>query len=152
MRIALGADHAGYELKQKIRARLEQQGIEVDDKGTIDNNSVDYPDYARQVGHDVADKKVDLGILVCGSGIGMAIAANKVPGVRAANVSTEYEAQMSREHNDANVLAIGARILQNDQAFKIVDTWIKTQFAGGRHQKRLDKISEIERQELAKTK
>jgi ribose 5-phosphate isomerase B len=152
MRIALGADHAGYELKQKIRARLEQQGIEVDDKGTIDNNSVDYPDYARQVGHDVADKKVDLGILVCGSGIGMAIAANKVPGVRAANVSTEYEAQMSREHNDANVLAIGARILQNDQAFKIVDTWIKTQFAGGRHQKRVDKISEIERQELAKTK
>jgi ribose 5-phosphate isomerase B len=152
MRIALGADHAGYELKQKIRARLEQQGIEVDDKGTIDNNSVDYPDYARQVGHDVADKKVDLGILVCGSGIGMAIAANKVPGVRAANVSTEYEAQMSREHNDANVLAIGARILQDDQAFKIVDTWIKTQFAGGRHQKRVDKISEIERQELAKTK
>jgi ribose 5-phosphate isomerase B len=152
MRIALGADHAGYDLKQKIRARLEQQGIEVDDKGTIDNNSVDYPDYARQVGHDVADKKVDLGILVCGSGIGMAIAANKVPGVRAANVSTEYEAQMSREHNDANVLAIGARILQDDQAFKIVDTWIKTQFAGGRHQKRVDKISEIERQELAKTK
>jgi len=152
MKIALGADHAGYELKQKIRARLEQQGIAVEDKGTLDHNSVDYPDYARDVGHDVADKKVDFGILVCGSGIGMAIAANKVPGVRAANVSTEYEAQMSREHNDANVLAIGARILQDDQAFKIVDTWLKTQFAGGRHQKRVDKISAIERQEAAKSK
>ena len=150
MRIALGADHAGYELKQKIRARLEQQGIVVADHGTIDNNSVDYPDYAAAVAHEVAGHRADLGILVCGSGIGMAIAANKVPGVRAANVSNEYEAQMSREHNDANVLAIGARILQDDQAFKIVDTWLKTQFAGGRHQKRVDKISDLERQELAK--
>ena len=147
MRIAIGADHAGFELKEKIKQRLAQQGIEVRDQGTVSNESVDYPDFARKVGEQVAGKQVDLGVLVCGSGIGMAIAANKVPGVRAANVTTEYEAQMSREHNDANVLAIGARVLKDDQAFAIVDKWLSTPFAGGRHQRRVDKIMEIERQE-----
>ncbi len=147
MKIALGADHAGYELKQKIKQWLANAGIEVHDEGTVSNESVDYPDFARKVGEDVAGKKVDLGILVCGSGIGMSIAANKVPGVRAANVTTEYEAQMSREHNDANVLALGARVLKEDEAHRIVDKWLHSQFAGGRHQRRVDKIMEIEREE-----
>jgi ribose 5-phosphate isomerase B len=147
MKIALGADHAGYELKEKIKQRLAARGVEIEDKGTVSNNSVDYPDFAREVGEDVAGKRADLGILVCGSGIGMAIAANKVPGVRAANVTSEYEAQMSREHNDANVLAIGARIIDDRKAFNIVDKWLQSSFAGGRHQKRIDKIAEIEREE-----
>lgn len=147
MKIALGADHAGFELKNKIKDWLAQQGIQVNDEGTNGPESVDYPDYARKVGEDVAGARADLGILVCGSGIGMAIAANKVPGVRAANVSSEYEAQMSREHNDANVLTLGARILKDDEARKIVDKWLHTEFAGGRHQQRVDKITAIERDE-----
>jgi ribose 5-phosphate isomerase B len=150
IRIALGADHAGFELKQKIKAHLAQQGFQVDDRGTVSNESVDYPDFAKSVGEQVAGKQANLGVLVCGSGIGMAIAANKVPGVRAANVSTEYEAQMSREHNDANVLALGARILDEDKAFTIIDKFLQTQFAGGRHQRRVDKISDIEREEMAR--
>ena len=148
MKIAIGADHAGYELKEKIKQRLTQQGISIQDEGTASSESVDYPDFARKVGEDVAGHKADLGVLVCGSGIGMAIAANKVPGVRAANVTSEYEAQMSREHNDANVLALGARVLKEDEAFAIVDKWLHTAFAGGRHQKRVDKIAEIERAEM----
>ena len=148
MKIAIGADHAGFELKEKIKQRLVQQGIEVRDEGTVSSESVDYPDFARKVGEEVATRQVDYGVLVCGSGIGMSIAANKVPGVRAANVTTEYEAQMSREHNDANVLAVGARILKDDEAFAIVDKWLHTPFAGGRHQRRVDKIMEIERQEI----
>ena len=148
MKISLGADHAGYPLKEKIKQRLAQQGIEVTDHGTTSIDSVDYPDYAREVAHDVAGKRADWGILVCGSGIGMAMSANKIPGVRAANVTTEYEAQLSREHNDANVLAVGARILDDATAFKIVDKWLHTGFAGGRHQRRVDKISELEREEI----
>ena len=148
MKIAIGADHAGFELKEKIKQRLAQQGIEVHDEGTLSNESVDYPDFARKVGEEVAARQVDYGVLVCGSGIGMSIAANKVPGVRAANVTSEYEAQMSREHNDANVLAVGARVLKDDEAFAIVDKWLHTPFAGGRHQRRVDKIMEIERQEI----
>jgi ribose 5-phosphate isomerase B len=149
MKIALGADHAGFELKDKIKQWLAQHGIEVRDEGTHSGESVDYPDYARKVGEDVVEKRADLGILVCGSGIGMSIAANKVPGVRAANVTSEYEAEMSREHNDANVLALGARILSEDKAQKIVDKWLHTSFSGGRHQRRVEKIGEIERQEKA---
>ncbi len=147
MKIALGADHAGFELKQKIKAHLEKQGIKVEDQGTVSTESVDYPDFAKKVGEAVARKQADLGVLVCGSGIGMAIAANKVPGIRAANVSTEYEAEKSREHNDANVVTIGSRILEDQKAFTIVDTFLKTAFAGGRHQQRVDKIAAIERQE-----
>jgi ribose 5-phosphate isomerase B len=152
MRIAIGADHAGFELKQKVRDHLARNGYEVQDEGTGSTESVDYPDFARSVGEDVAAKTADRGILVCGSGIGMAIAANKVPGIRAANVSTEYEAQMSREHNDANVLTLGARILDEPTAMKIVDIWLATEFAGGRHQKRVDKISQIEHEALERQK
>jgi ribose 5-phosphate isomerase B len=151
MKIAIGADHAGFELKEKIKARLKEQGVAVEDQGTVSTDSVDYPDFARKVGDSVASKKADLGVLVCGSGIGMAIAANKVPGVRAANVSTEYEAEKSREHNDANVVTLGSRILDDAKAFSIVDTFLKTAFAGGRHQQRVDKISAIEREDKAAT-
>jgi ribose 5-phosphate isomerase B len=147
MKIALGADHAGYELKNRIRQHLEQKGIQVQDEGTNSPESVDYPDFARLVAQDVAQGHVDRGVLVCGSGIGMAISANKVDGVRAANVTSQYEAQMSREHNDANVLALGARILKEQDALQIVDTWIATAFAGGRHQRRVDKISDLERKQ-----
>lgn len=147
MKIAIGADHAGFELKEKVKQRLAARGIEMLDKGTVSNESVDYPDFARKVAEDVAGRRADLGILVCGSGVGMSIAANKVPGVRAANVATEIEAEMSRRHNDANVLAIGARVLDDQQAFAIVDKWLASPFEGGRHQRRVDKIMQIEREE-----
>ena len=148
MKISLGADHAGYELKEKLKQRLAQEGVQVDDRGTTSNESVDYPDFARMVAEEVADKKADLGVLVCGSGVGMAIAANKVPGIRAANVSNVTEAGLSREHNDANVLAIGARFLDDATAFNIVEKFLHTPFAGGRHQRRVDKITAIEREEI----
>jgi ribose 5-phosphate isomerase B len=149
MKIALGADHAGYELKDQIKLHLEHQGVEVRDEGTSSPESVDYPDYARSVAHDVSQQRADLGILVCGSGIGMAMAANKVDGIRAANVSSDYEARMSREHNNANVLALGARILKPEDALRIVDAWLATQFAGGRHERRVEKIAAMEKEENA---
>ncbi len=147
MLIAIGADHAGFELKESIKQQLVSQGFEVCDEGTHSTASVDYPDFARKVGEDVAGGRARFGVLVCGSGIGMAIAANKVPGVRAANVTTEWEAQMSREHNDANVVTVGARILDVATAEKLVDKFLHTDFAGGRHQRRVEKIAEIERAE-----
>ena len=147
MKIALGADHAGYELKDKIRDHLRGKGIDVKDEGTRSADSVDYPDYAQLVAEDVSHGRAQLGILVCGSGIGMAISANKVNGIRAANVSSENEARLSREHNNANVLALGARILKEEDAFKIVDAWLATPFAGGRHERRVEKIAAIENQE-----
>lgn len=143
MKIALGADHAGFELKEKIKQHLIAKGITVDDRGTHSAEPVDYPDYARPVGEEVAHRKADWGILVCGTGIGMCMAANKIPGILAANVDTELEAQMSREHNDANVLALGGRVLDEGTALKIVDRWLATAFAGGRHQRRVDKIRAI---------
>jgi len=149
-KIALGADHAGRELKDKIKSHLEEQGYEVDDRGTASTESVDYPDFARSVAEEVAEKQVQYGILVCGSGIGMAIAANKVPGIRAANVSSAYEAQMSREHNNANVLTLGARILKEPEALSIVNTFLGSMFEGGRHQRRLDKITAMERTAMVK--
>ena len=152
MKLALGSDHAGYELKEKLKSWLKLQGIDVQDEGTRSTDSVDYPDYARKVAESVARHDADLGILVCGTGIGMAISANKVPGIRAANVHSEFEAQMAREHNDANVLTLGARILQQDQAEKIVDTWLKSTFAAGRHQARVDKIMAIEKEDLTADK
>jgi ribose 5-phosphate isomerase B len=145
MKIALGADHAGFELKEIIRQHLANRGFELDDRGTNSQASVDYPDFARLVGEQVASGKADLGILVCGAGIGMSIAANKVPGIRAANAHSEVEAQLSREHNDANVLTLGGRLLESQLALRIVDRWLSTSFTGGRHQRRVDKISELER-------
>jgi ribose 5-phosphate isomerase B len=144
MKIALGADHAGFELKEAIRQHLTINGVAVQDCGTTSPESVDYPDFARAVGEAVAARRADFGILVCGTGIGMAIAANKVPGIRAANVNTESEAMLCREHNDANVLTLGGRLLDQSAAFKIVDAGLRTPFAGGRHQRRVDKITAME--------
>jgi len=150
MKIALGADHAGFELKERIRQHLLKQGVEVKDQGTNSGESVDYPDFARLVGEEVARKNADWGILVCGSGIGMAMAANKVPGIRAAQATSELEAQLSREHNDANVLTVGARLSDEATALKIVDRWLQTPFAGGRHARRVEKIAALEREEMLK--
>ena len=144
MRVAVGADHAGYELKEKIKFHLVELGHAVEDCGTASSDSCDYPDFAHAVAGRVASGVAQRGILVCGSGIGMAIAANKTPGVRAANISSEYEARMSREHNDLNVLTMGSRILAEEQATAIVDVWLHTRFAGGRHQQRLEKLSALE--------
>ena len=143
----MGSDHAGFELKEKIKRYLAQAGWTVEDAGTHSTASVDYPDYAQKVGEDVARMKADLGILVCGSGIGMAMAANKIPGIRAAHANNITEAQLSREHNNANVLALGARFLDESQACQIVSKWLATPFAGGRHQQRVEKIAKIEARE-----
>ena len=145
--IAIASDHAGFELKEALKTALSELNFAPLDLGTNGPASVDYPDFARKVADDVVAGKVDSGILVCGTGIGMAMAANKVHGIRAAAADNEFEAQMAREHNDANVLTMGARVIDAAMAEKIVEVWLKTQFAGGRHQKRVDKIMEIEREE-----
>ena len=145
MRIALGADHAGLALKNNIRQLLDERGIAYRDFGTNSTESVDYPDFAAAVAQEVSSGAFDRGILVCGSGIGMAIAANKVAGIRAAPVVDEQCARLSREHNDANVLALGERFIPADAARRIVNTFIDTAFAGGRHQRRVDKIRALDR-------
>ncbi len=144
MRVALGADHAGVHLKDAVRALLESRGLEVQDFGTVGEGSVDYPDYAAQVGRAVAAGQADLGVLACGTGLGMAIAANKIDGVRAAPVIDLESARLAREHNDANILALGARVTTADTALQIVSTFLDTPFGGGRHQRRLDKITALE--------
>jgi ribose 5-phosphate isomerase B len=145
MKVALGSDHAGFELKDKLKQHLEANGVTVDDKGTHSTASVDYPDYAQAVGNEVVSHQADCGILVCGSGIGMSIAANKIHGIRAALAHDEIGAQLSREHNDANVLALGARMLDEKTAFGIVDRWLATPFPGGeRHKHRIEKIEALE--------
>jgi ribose 5-phosphate isomerase B len=145
MKLALGADHAGYLLKDRIRQYVTERGHQVIDEGTNTSDSVDYPDYAAKVAEDVAAGRAERGILVCGSGIGMAIAANKIPGIRAANICNEYQAQMSREHNNLNVITLGARIVDENDAKQIIQIWLDTPFSGGRHSGRLDKLHEIER-------
>ncbi len=145
MKIAIGADHAGFELKEKIKRRLVQQGVSVEDLGTSSSESCDYPDFGRKVAEAVASGQANLGITVCGTGIGMAMTANKVRGVRAAAVNSEFEAQMAREHNDANVLSLGARLMSEERALQFVDKFLHTAFAGGRHQRRVDKIMAIEK-------
>ncbi|PWT89978.1 MAG: ribose 5-phosphate isomerase B [Blastocatellia bacterium] len=145
MKVALASDHAGYEEKERLKGVLMDLGVEFADLGTSSEASVDYPDYARKVAEQVADGKVDQGLLVCGSGTGMAISANKVPGVRAAVAWSEEIARLARQHNDANVLAIGARTTPPDDIPKIVRTFFTTDFEGGRHSSRVQKISDIER-------
>ena len=145
MKIALGSDHGGLSLKEEIIKHLESQNIEVKDFGTHTENSCDYPDYALKVAEEVVAQNFDLGILICGTGIGISIAANKVPGIRAALCSDTFSAHATREHNNANILALGARVVGKGLALDIVDAFINAKFEGDRHQIRIDKITEIEK-------
>lgn len=147
MRVALGADHGGYELKEAILCHLEKQGIEVQDFGTHSKDSVDYPKYGFAVGSAIIKEKADLGIIVCGTGLGISMAANKIPGIRAAVCTETFSARMAREHNNANILALGARVIGVGLALEIVDIFLKTEFSGGRHALRVNMISDIERGE-----
>lgn len=145
MKIAMGADHGGFSLKETIKQHLEEQGHEVLDLGTYDTASCHYPVYAEKVARAVAAGQAERGILVCGTGIGMSIAANKIPGIRAAAVSDCFTAQATREHNDANILCLGERTVGPGLAMRIVDTYLAAQFQGGRHQTRLDMIATLEK-------
>jgi len=143
--IALGSDHAGYALKEVIKKYLEEKGIPYKDFGTFSERSVDYPDYALKVAEAVASGECTEGILICGTGIGMSITANKVPGIRAAHVEDVFSARAAKEHNNANILCMGGRVTGPGLAIMMVEEWLNATFQGGRHQKRIDKISEIEK-------
>lgn len=146
MKIAIGADHAGFEGKEKIKKTLDELGVEYEDVGTFSNDSVDYPDFSQKVGEKVSNGEVEKGILVCGSGIGVAIAANKISGIRAAQAWNEETARLSRQHNDANVLTIGARVIPETEIPKIVQAWLETDFEGGRHAGRVEKMMNLEKE------
>lgn len=148
MQIGLGSDHGGFELKEELKAFLKSLGFEPADLGTFNEESVDYPDFGILVAGKVSRGELEKGILICGTGIGMSVVANKFRGVRAALVNDLYSARLSREHNDANVLVIGGRIVARDLAKEIVKTWLETPFAGGRHKKRLEKIEALEKEKL----
>jgi ribose 5-phosphate isomerase B len=145
MKIAIASDHGGYELKEVLKTFLVSQSVEVVDLGTPGEASVDYPDYGIQVSERVSKGEVGRGVLVCGTGIGMSVVANKFPRVRAALVHDLFSAKLSREHNDANILVLGGRVVGKDLAKEILRVWLETPFAGGRHQKRLDKITALEK-------
>jgi ribose 5-phosphate isomerase B len=147
MKIAIAADHAGFALKEKVRARLEAEGHQVTDFGAASAESCDYPDYAQPVAREVAQGHFDRGILVCFTGIGMAIAANKVAGVRAVRAQSADEARLTREHNDANVLTLGARYIDEPRAMEVIEPFLATEFAGGRHARRVAKIAQLEHRE-----
>jgi len=145
MKIALGSDHGGYSLKQSLIPFLQERDIQVADAGTNNgDDSVDYPDFAERVALLVSHGEVAAGILVCGTGIGISIAANKIPGIRAALVTDVFMARMAREHNNANILVLGGRVLDEQKACDLVGAWLDATFEGGRHQGRLDKIADIE--------
>lgn len=144
LKISLGSDHAGFSLKEKVREYLQAKGFDVADQGTTGLESVDYPDYAEKVAASVVAKEADFGVVVCGTGIGVAMAANKVPGIRAANCADTISAHFARAHNDANVLAMGGRVTDEATARKIIDVWIETSFEGGRHERRVQKIDLID--------
>ncbi len=143
-RIAVGSDHAGFELKEALAQHLRDSGYEVVDVGTHSRESVDYPDYGEAVGQSVTKGLADVGLAVCGTGIGISIAANKVDGVRAAVVHDVTTARLAKEHNDANVLCMGSRIVGPEVATEALDAFLATHWAGGRHQRRIEKISAIE--------
>lgn len=142
--ILLGSDHGGLALKESIKTLLEERGILYDDCGTNSSDSVDYPDFGEKVARRISNGDAEKGILFCGTGIGMSIIANKFPGVRAALATDLFMAQMAKEHNNANILVLGGRVLREDQARSMVSAWLDASFEAGRHQKRLDKISLIE--------
>lgn len=142
--IAVGSDHGGLVLKEAVKSALLARGLKVDDYGTDNGDSVDYPDFGEKVAGAVSRGEVELGILVCGTGIGMSIVANKYPGVRAALVTDLFMAQMAKEHNNANVLVLGGRVLDEDVAVNMVNVWLDSVYEAGRHQRRLDKITRLE--------
>ena len=142
--IALGSDHGGLELKNALMRELQERGLEVQDFGTASNDSVDYPDFATKVAGAVSRAEAELGVLVCGTGIGMSIVANKFPRVRAALATDDFMAQMAKEHNNANILVLGGRVLTEEAAVKMLTVWLDSEYEGGRHQRRLDKIAQVE--------
>jgi ribose 5-phosphate isomerase B len=143
--IVIGSDHGGLNLKAALRSYLERRSIEVSDVGTDTDASVDYPDFGLKVAETVRSGGAEAGVLICGTGIGMSIAANKVPGIRAALVTDVFMARMAKEHNNANILVLGGRVLDEQKACDLVGAWLDATFEGGRHQGRLDKIAEIEK-------
>lgn len=146
--LALGSDHGGYNLKEAIKKYLDEKGIEYQDFGTYSTDSIDYAPIAAKVAHGVADGKFEKGVLCCGTGIGIGIAANKVKGIRCALVSNAFCAEMTRRHNDANIISMGGRVITEEQAVQYVDIFLNTPFEGGRHQTRIDQIAQIENGEL----
>lgn len=148
MKIAIGTDHAGFEAKEALRKALEEKGEEVLDCGTFSSEPVDYPGYARAVAEKVLSGEAERGVLVCGSGVGMSIAANKFPGIRAALCFSREVAELCRLHNDANVLVLPGRFFSAVELFGMVEIWLSTPFAGGRHKRRLDEIASIECQTM----
>ncbi len=144
MKIGIGSDHGGFELKEHIKDYFEKEGIDYLDYGTKSLDSVDYPDYGRKLAEGVLSGEVDKGIAICGTGIGISIACNKVKGIRCALCGDTYSARMSVEHNNANIMALGGRVIGKDLAIEIVSIWLKSQFQGGRHERRINKISDIE--------
>jgi len=145
VKIAIGSDHAGYELKELVKKHLQERGHGIRDFGTDSTESTDYPDFAEKVGEAVAAGDFERGILICGTGIGISIAANKIPGVYCGLVGDCFSAKASRWHNNTNVIALGARVIGPGLALEIIDTWLETKFKGDRHQRRIDKIVEIEK-------
>jgi len=143
--LAIGSDHGGFELKTHIMKHLEETGVEYKDFGCYDENSVDYPDIAQKVGKAVVSGECENGILICGTGIGISIAANKIKGVRAALCSDVYSAKMTKQHNNANIICLGGRVTGRELACMIVDTWLSEEFLGGRHEKRIEKIHNLEK-------
>ena len=139
-KICIASDHAGFKLKESIKDFLINRNISIIDLGPMNDNSVDYPDYAKKLSHRVKSKKSDIGILVCGSGTGMAMSANKIKGIRAAVCYNLRSTRLSRQHNDANIISIGSRLTKKNTAFKLVSVFLKTKFEGGRHQRRVKKI------------
>ena len=144
MKIVIGSDHGGFHLKEVLKQHLAERGMEFNDAGTYTEDSCDYPDIALKVCREITEGKAERGILVCGTGIGMSMAANKVKGIRAALCGDVFSATMSREHNDANVICMGERVLGPGLAISILDAWLDTEFAGGRHARRVNKIMAIE--------
>jgi len=143
--LAIGSDHGGYELKEHIKKYLDEKGVEYKDFGCYDESSVDYPDIAEAVCKSINDGESENAILVCGTGIGISIAANKIDGIRAAHCHDVYSAEMTKRHNNANVICMGGRVIGRELAFKIVDAWLGAEFEGGRHQTRIDKIHALEK-------
>lgn len=144
MKIGLGSDHGGFELKEKVKKHLEEKSIEVVDYGTYSKDSVDYPEYGEKTARGVMAKECDRAIVFCGTGIGISLAANKVDGIRCALCGDTYSAKMAMQHNNSNMLSIGARVIGEDLALEIVDTWLSSEFEGGRHERRVEKIMKIE--------